>query len=134
MAARLESAAKQYGIDNLVSGFTIGPVLDGFEARLIDRVRVLGKAEPIDCYELLGEKNQVEPDKVKLVEVFGQGMAAYTAGEFEPALGHFQGAEALEEGAAEGRLNPSRVYQQRCRHLLENPPTAWRGVWDLTEK
>ena len=134
VAARLESASKQYGIDNLISGFTIAPVRDCFEVRLIDRVRVRGKVEPVECYELLGEKGGVEPDKIELADVFSQGMAAYTAGDFEGALGHFQSAEAWEDGAAEGFLNPSRLYQQRCRHLLANRPEAWEGIWELTKK
>ena len=134
VAARLESAAKQYGIDNLISGSAIGSLLDRFEARLIDRMLVKGKNEPVDCYELLGEKGEVEPHISELVDVFSQGTMAYFAGEFEPALRHFEAADALEDSTAEGLLNPSRLYQKRCRHLLENPPNSWEGIWELTEK
>src|SRR5262245_38436682 len=65
-AARFESASKQYGVDNLVSEFTLVPLLDRFEARLLDRVKVKGKNHPVACYELFDEKGQLSPQEYQL--------------------------------------------------------------------
>ena len=134
VAARFEGAGKQYGVDNLLSEHSIEPLLDKFAARLIDRVRVKGKNEPLKCYELFDAKDKISPRESQLIEEFSRGMAAYRDGEFERALAIFKAAEKLERVVDATALNPSRLYQERCRHLLEHPPRDWRGVWELTVK
>ena len=47
LAARLESAAKQYGIYTLISNFTYDMVKNDFETRQIDKIIVVGKSEPV---------------------------------------------------------------------------------------
>jgi adenylate cyclase len=36
------------------------------------------------------------------------------------------------------KLNPSdrlsEIYIERCKHLKENPPSDWQGVWVMDEK
>lgn len=133
-AARFESAAKQYGVDNLFSEFTIQPLLDRFSARLIDHVRVKGKTKPVACYELFNAQESTTPHEAQLIADFTRGVEAYCQGDFAPALTMFQATERLEKVTAAGALNPSRLYQERCQYLLDHPPTAWDGVWELTSK
>ena len=133
-AARLESASKQYGVDNLVSEFTLAPLLDMFAARLIDRVKVRGKNQPVACYELFDEKGQLSPQDDQLITTFSRGIEAYRNGDFALALAIFQATDPLEKLTEAGALNPSRLYQERCRYLLEHPPQDWDGVWTLTSK
>jgi DNA-binding response OmpR family regulator len=134
VAARFESASKQYGLDILVGEATIRPVEDRFSARLIDWVRVKGKNQPLGCYELLGERDKITPRQEQLMAEFTRAMEAYRSGDFARALELFQATEALEANAAAGDLNPSRLHQQRCRQLLEKPPQNWDGVWTLASK
>jgi DNA-binding response OmpR family regulator len=134
VAARFESASKQYGLDILVGESTIEPVRDKFAARLIDLVRVKGKQQPVGCYELLGECGRTTPRQDQLLTEFERGMKAYRAGDFARALEAFQASEPLETVSEPGQLNPSTLYQQRCRQLLEKPPEAWDGVWTLASK
>ena len=54
LAARLESASKQYGLDNLVSSFSVGKLHGEFVSRPIDLIRVKGKEEPVEVFELIG--------------------------------------------------------------------------------
>jgi DNA-binding response OmpR family regulator len=132
VAARLESACKQYGLGLLVGESALEPVREQFAARLIDRVRVKGKQQPLGCYEVLGERGRTDPRQDRLLAEFARGMEAYRAGDFARALEVFRAAEEAE--GEPGRLNPSRLYQERCRRLLEEPPSAWDGVWTLTSK
>jgi adenylate cyclase len=134
VAARFESAAKQYGVDLLVGESTFQLVEDRFVGRLIDLVRVKGKNQPVGCYEVLSERGRTTPREDQLVVEFTRGMLAYRAGDFQRALEVFQATEALEALAEPGRLNPSRLYQKRCRELLAHPPEAWAGVWTLSSK
>ena len=138
VAARFEAAGKQYGVDNLLSEHSIEPLLDKFvdkfAVRLIDRVRVKGKSEPLGCYELFDEKDKTSPEENQLINEFSRAMHAYREGEFEQALAIFKATEKLEKVMEEGALNPSRLYQQRCQHLLEHPPQDWDGIWSLTSK
>lgn len=134
VAARFESAGKQYGLDNLVSVATIGPLLNQFGARLIDKVKVKGKNEPLGCYEVFGLRDQLTEPQTHLIETFNKAMASYQVGAFEEALELFTATAALEEKQGDGVLNPSTLYQERCRQLLETPPENWDGVWTLTSK
>ena len=61
-------------------------------------------------------------------------MQAYSSGEFEQALAIFKATEKLERVTDGNELNPSRLYQQRCQHLLEHPTQDWDGIWSLTSK
>ena len=134
VAARFESAGKQYGVDLLVGEATVSLVGDRFAARLIDRVKVKGKDQPLGCYEVFGVAGQETPREAQLIAAFGQGMSAYAAGQFSRALDLFTASEPLEVEGVGGPLNPSRLYQKRCRQLLADPPHDWRGVWTLESK
>ncbi len=62
-AARLEAAAKQYGIYIQCTTDTLqlaGP--DNFEWRPIDKVRLLGKIEVIETVEIMAYKGQLSPE------------------------------------------------------------------------
>lgn len=134
LAARLEAASKQYGVTLLVGEATFEPVRHLFAARLIDLVRVKGKLAPVACYEVLAEHGGTTDRENRLVEVFGKATAAFQSGEFRSALELFEAADAFEAGTDPGALNPSRLYQERCRELIATPPAAWDGVWTLRSK
>ncbi len=132
LAARLESAAKQYGLDNLVSEFSIKPLLNQFVARSIDLIKVKGKDKPVEVFELLGNIDQLKPEQAEFALAFNQAVRKYRAGNFKLAVTLFQktlGLEAHQDG-----LNPSSLMIERCTELLANPPQDWDGVWTLTSK
>jgi adenylate cyclase len=60
LAARLESASKQYGVFTMISNFTYEMVKNRFVFRLLDKVTVVGKSEPVVLYELIGEKGSID--------------------------------------------------------------------------
>jgi DNA-binding response OmpR family regulator len=132
LASRLESAAKQYGVDNLISGSTLEPVRDAYAARIIDRVRVKGKTGAASCYELFDALGRESAQERELIDLFEAGFAAYTRGDFAAARDLFQASGRLEANGQD--VNPSRVYLTRCKELLAAPPRDWDGVWSLVEK
>lgn len=134
VASRLESAAKYYGVDNLIGESTVVPFLHQYLARLIDWVRVKGKHKPVACYELFDERAYVTKDEIELVEMFASGMQLYQEGNFAQALSVFMTTDKLEKLQRDGENNPSRVFQLRCKKLDADPPKEWDGVWELQSK
>jgi len=147
LAARLEAGAKQYGVYTMISEATYHHefemegdtfrVSDFVEARLIDNITVVGKSEPVKVYELVAQKGDLTEEQEKLFILFNKGIQFYLAMLWEEAMAEF--TEALRyEMFPDGKTTPSKVYINRCREFMENPPVApgeeWDGVYRLTSK
>jgi adenylate cyclase len=130
LAARLESACKQYSARILISEFTHARLKGIYRARDVDDVVVKGKTEPVRIFEVLDYHTEESfPNLMEATGHFQAGRTAYRAGDFAKATRSF--AEAL-------RLNPSdklsSTYIERCDTLSSAPPKDWRGVWTMTSK
>lgn len=124
VASRLEGINKQFGTEILISEATFARLGGFFQAREISRVRVVGRSEPVCVFEPLlpEEKSRMET----VIDRFAQGLEMYYGGRFNEAYGVF--SEIAGEDA------PARIYAGRCMDLILNPPEAWDGVWQVTEK
>jgi adenylate cyclase len=60
------------------------------------------------------------------IEIYEQGLEAYTAGRWKEALEHFEKAVS-----ARGDDRPAALMEDRCRRFLLAPPNDWAGVVDL---
>jgi len=130
LAARLESATKQYGQTLLVGEKTAEHLDDLFVMRPADYMRVKGKAEPVEVFAVAGRAESVKPETRKRVELFQEAMRAYKQMEFAKAKSGFE--RVLEEDD-EDEL--AKIYVERCAEYLINPPPAdWDGVTTLTSK
>ena len=131
LAARLESACKQYAARILISEFTFKKLRGTYRSREIDLVVVKGKTKPVAVYEILDyHTDETFPNLMDVVNQFKDGLAKYRHGKWEAAIASF--SEAL-------RLHPgdklSSIYIERCEHLKANPPEGeWTGVWVMEEK
>lgn len=137
LAARLEGAAKQYGIYSMISHITYEIVKDEFEVRQLDKITVVGKSEPIIVYELLGEKGKLDSATKYLVEIYQQGIDYFYSQQWDKAIEQLTESEKLEpyREIAPGRMSPSKRVIQCCEEFKVNPPgTDWDGVTKLTSK
>ena len=130
LAARLESACKQYAARILISENTYVKLKGTFRAREIDRVVVKGKTEAVVVYEVLDYHNEETfPNVMEVLNHFKDGIEKYRGGKWDPATKAFK--EAL-------KLNPkdfaSKMYIDRCAQLKADPPKNWDGVWVMTSK
>ncbi|MHC1701943.1 MAG: GAF domain-containing protein [Humidesulfovibrio sp.] len=130
LAARLESACKQYSARILISEFTHARLKGTYRLRDVDDVVVKGKTEPVRIFEVLDYHTAESfPNLMEATGHFKEGRTAYRAGDFVKACRSF--AEAL-------RLNPSdklaTTYIERCETLAAAPPKDWGGVWTMTSK
>jgi adenylate cyclase len=137
LAARLESAAKQYGVYTMISSFTQDLIKDSFETRQVDKITVVGKTEPVVVYELIAKKGELDPEAVKMLDLFNEGLNYFYAQEWDKSIKILQEAHLLEpfkEIAPKG-MTPSKKIIQYCEMYKSNPPGPdWDGVMSLTSK
>ena len=148
LSARLEAAAKQYGVYNLVSEYTLDVeymdetgatkrVMDMVETRYLDRITVMGKSEPVRVYELFAMKGDLSAEDRELIDLFEEGMAHYQKMQWDEAIERFSRSYSLERFPFE-KTTPSEVLIYRCRKYMEKPPVGpgekWDGVFRLTQK
>jgi adenylate cyclase len=130
LASRLEGANKYYGTYTMASEYTWRATKDAFRYRELDTIRVVGKAEPIRVFELIGLKGGLSDVREATLARFDTGITLYRQRRWKEALTAF--ASALRADMADG---PSRVYYARCRKFLSSPPSAdWDGVSTLSSK
>ena len=135
LAARLEPAAKQYGVYTFVAENTYKVVKDQFEWRLLDFIRVKGKNKPVKVYELFSEKNNLVNNQSDLINAFNNGLDLYFKGEWSLALKKFNEAAKLEEDFEYRPTTPSKIYVERCEAFKKSPPEKdWDGVWTMNTK
>ena len=133
IAARLESACKQYGVGLLVSKDMVDILDSSFVVREIDIMKVKGKEVPVTTYEILGEKNTLGDRYTKLVEIFSSAKKEYLDGNFVAAKELFKKSAAYEPNP-KNEISPSRVFYSRCNYLLKKLPASWDGIWSLKTK
>jgi adenylate cyclase len=131
LAARLETACKQYGAKMLVSDATVKKLKGTYRMREADRVVVKGKTEPVVIFECLDYHTEASfPNPMEVINHFKDGLAKYRRQDWEKAKGAFQ--EALK---AHGGDKLSKIYMERCDYFEKNPPEKeWDGVWVMKEK
>ena len=130
LASRLESVNKYYGTHIIVAGSTYEAAKDGIETRALDSIRVLGKSEPVDIYELLALKGAAPESVRKLRERYAEGLAEYRHGRWPAARSAFEACLQLVPGDG-----PARVMRDRAAAFeAQAPATGWDGVWNFDEK
>jgi len=139
LAARLEEAAKQYGIFIHLSENTKNMCSESFVWRELDTIRVVGKIEPITTYELLNFVESSTELESKLSSLFSKGLNQYKQREWDNAIETFKETlelEYLRYPALKGvKTNPSEVYIKRCLEFKKSPPEKnWDGVYIMNKK
>jgi adenylate cyclase len=129
-ASRLEGANKQFGTDVLIDGATREMVVESMETRELDYIGVVGKADAVRVYELLGERGKVEAPRLALRDDFEAGLSFYRRGAWDEASAQFNQVLASDPDD-----KPARLFLVRIQQFRETPPEAgWDGVWRLTTK
>jgi class 3 adenylate cyclase len=130
LASRLEGANKTYGSTSLVSEPTIRAAGDAVEFREIDRLIVVGQSHSEAVFEIMGSKDELDENQLRLRERYAEGLAAYRARRWDAARQAFEAA--LDAAPGDG---PSMAMARRVTHFQTTPPGAdWDGAWRLDQK
>ena len=130
LAARLESACKQYNARILISDYTFKKLKGTYRIRYIDDVVVKGKIEPIGVHEVLDYHNdKTFPNLMDVVNHFNEGRKFYKKGDFDKAINSFK--DCLR---ANPNDNLSKTYIERCNFLTKDRPLNWDGIWVMKSK
>ena len=130
LAARLESACKQYAAKILISEFTFKNLKGTYRTREVDFVVVKGKTQPVAIYEVLDYHDESSfPNLMDAVNQFREGIQKYRAGKWSEATNSFNKVLELHP---EDKL--SEIYIHRCKTLQADPPAQWDGVWVMEGK
>ncbi len=131
LAARLESACKQYSTRILISENTFRKLRGTYRIREVDLVVVKGKTAPVGVYEVLDYyTDDTFPNVMEVVSCFKSGTKYYREGKWDKAIEAF--TEALNLNAND---KLSKTYIERCNYMKEHPPgDKWSGVWIMKSK
>jgi adenylate cyclase len=131
LAARLEAAGKDYGVNVLISETVYERVKGEMFARELDLVRVKGKNEPVKLYELINSISNTSSNLKECAGLYERGFKKYLARDFKAAIVFFQ--DAIK---AKGKKDKSSsMLVERCEYFLkEQPPKDWDGVFTRTHK
>lgn len=130
LAARLESANKQFGTVVMVDDATRAATDGSLVFRDLGIVQVAGQSVGVRVHELLGRSGRVDTGTVRYAGAFGEAVGAFIGGDFAAAVGGFEACLQARPGdkAAVRYLEVARAM------AASPPPDAWRGVLELTEK
>ena len=131
LASRLEALNKMYGTSVCISENTWQGLGEGFVYRMLDLVRVKGKARPVTVFELVGHRDMGVPEAdIELAEESEGAFGKYLEGDFAGAHKAF---EALAQRFPDDQV--SRAFADRCQTYTEHPPEGeWDGVFVMTTK
>ena len=130
LASRLEGANKEFGTHILLGENTAKLVAGRMAMRPLTRLRVKGKAEAVEVFELVGTPDALSPAQRDFLAAYVPGYAHYAARRFAEAAVDF--GRALEarpdDDVTRELLEQSRTFAQ------EPPPADWEPILTLKSK
>ncbi len=133
LGARLEALCKFYGVQLNISEYTLNAIPENlrseFTYRLLDKVRVKGKTEPVTIYEVFHSTHSFKIDDDALKE-YNKGLDLYYSQNFSAAKNIFHD---LHVKYPEDKA--SKRFMENCQNFIDVPPTPdWDGVHTHTTK
>jgi adenylate cyclase len=128
LAARLESATKQFHTDILIGEQVEKLTREHFIYRAVDLLTVKGKTKPVEVFALLSDRSLPPP---AWLEPYHAAVKLYRQRKFPEAANRFQ----LARGQIVGPDFLCEMYLARCAaYQLSPPPDHWDGSFALVEK
>ena len=130
LAARLEGVCKAYRVPILMSKDTYLEVRDSVSARFVDRVRVVGRNQPVDLYQPMDLRENITKERTQEFRQYEQAWSMMMQGQFDEAL---QAMAKLYSAHPNDGLY--EVMLQRIKTYTQTPPEeGWSGIYNLKNK
>jgi len=133
LASRIQDLTKVYHARVLIGGQTFRSLVepDTFAIRMVDRVAVKGKSDPVELYEIIDA--DIAPRRAAKLATRGDlhsAMKRYFAREFASARTAFERVSREDPDD----VVPS-LFAERCaRYLKEPPPQDWKAFEQMEHK
>ena len=128
LAARLESATKQFHTDILIGEEVEKLTREHFIYRQVGAVAFKGKTKPVETFTLLSDNSVPIP---AWLAIYHEGIALYRQAKFRDAIVLFEAAQ--KQIGVEDYL--CEMYVLRCAALSDSPlPAGWDGAFVLADK
>ncbi|KOP27139.1 adenylate cyclase [Hapalosiphon sp. MRB220] len=131
LSSRLEAITKEYGCDIIISEFTYQLCRDRIWVRELDKIRVKGKHQAVNIYELIGDRTtHLDAATQDFLYNYNSGRDAYLNRDFKGAIAYFESAKKIRplDQTVDIHLKRARSY---IRQIL---PNSWDGVWTMMHK
>ena len=130
LGSRVESLCKYYDSKLNISNFTKDKLQEKYIFRFLDLVKVKGKNEPVEIWQVLGKGEANESLKEEL-DLYHKAIEFYKNSDFINALEIF---ESLENNENKTNKNIYKIYITRCKEFIKTPPKNFDGVYEHTTK
>ncbi len=128
LAARLESATKQFHTDILVGEETEKLTREHFIYRRVGAIAFKGKTKPVETFVLISDRSQPPP---AWLLTYHKAIELYRSRQFKEAADRFEFTQK-EIGGEDSLCD---MYLLHCAaHEQNPPPTNWDGSFTLAEK
>ena len=129
LASRLEGLTRLYNVKIVIGEGTWRQVEKNFVCRELDKIRVKGKLQPVNIYELI-DVAAAKPKYETLLAGFDHAMRTYREQKWgEAAVLFSRLAETFPEDG------PTQVFLKRASEFdLTPPPQGWDGVYVMKSK
>jgi adenylate cyclase len=124
LASRLEAANKRFETSILIGETTASRVAGVLEVRPLAHLRVKGKHQAVEVFELVGAAADLPAAKLEFLAAYREGYALYRAGKFEAAAAVMQRALGLApDDCMTGEI------LTKCReYARDSAPPEWNIV------
>ncbi|AYJ80047.1 adenylate/guanylate cyclase domain-containing protein [Aliarcobacter cryaerophilus ATCC 43158] len=130
LGSRVESLCKYYGSKLNITNFTKDKLKEKYILRFLDFVRVKGKNQPVEIWQVIGTGEAQDELKDEL-EDYHKAIEFYKESNFSDALELFIKLENLENKT---NKNIYKIYIKRCEEFIKTPPKDFDGVYLHTTK
>ncbi|WP_141046404.1 CHASE2 domain-containing protein [Aliarcobacter cryaerophilus] len=130
LGSRVESLCKYYGSKLNITNFTKDKLKEKYIFRFLDFVRVKGKNQPVEIWQVIGS-GEAKDDLKNELENYHKAIDFYKESKFSDALELFRKLDNLENKT---NKNIYKIYIKRCEEFIQTPPKDFDGVYEHTTK
>jgi adenylate cyclase len=127
LASRLEPANKDFGTKIVIGEATRKLAGDRIEARMLDKIVVVGKQEIVSIYELLGLKGALDDVVLERARRYEEALDHFYGRRWDECVGLINDVASID--TVEAHL------KSRAEYCKVNPPAdTWQGEYVRVEK
>lgn len=130
LGARLESLCKFYDSKINISNFTKERLKEEYIFRFLDLVKVKGKEEPVQIWQVYG-KGKASKQMQEELDTYNKAIELYQNSMFLEALEIFKNLDKKEDKT---NRNIYKIYIKRCEEFIKTPPSNFNGIYEHSTK